>query len=119
MSGIINLTANDGLPAMAIILKNANTGEPDDSDTWDPIDVSDVNDIVYMKFRKKGTTTIIDTMVCVNENDGSDGKVIMIWSVTALAGLVAGLYEGEIYIDFDGSIQTVYDEVNFNIRADF
>jgi len=116
---MINLVANDGLPAMAITLKNAKTGESDDSDTWDPIDVSDANDIVYMKFRKKGTAVIIDTMVCVNETDGADGKVIMVWSPTALAGLVSGLYEGEIYIDFNGTIQTVYDEVNFNIRADF
>ena len=116
---MINLVANDGLPAMAITLKNANTGESDDSDTWDPIDVSDPNDVVFMKFRKKGSTVIIDTMVCVNENDGSDGKVIMVWSATALVGLESGLYEGELYIDFDGTIQTVYDEVNFNIRADF
>jgi len=116
---MINLVSNDGLPALAITLKNANTGESDDSDTWDPIDVSDANDTVYMKFRAKGSDVIIDTMACVNENDGSDGKVIMIWSATALSGLAAGLYEGELYIDFNGTIQTVYDQVDFNIRDDF
>lgn len=116
---MINLTANDGLPSLAITLKNANTGEPDDPDTWDAIDVSDPTSVVYMKFRKQGETAIIDTMVCVNETDGSDGKVVLIWPVTALADLEAGIYEGELYIDFNGTIQTVYDQVLFNIRADF
>lgn len=116
---MINLVSNDGLPSMAITLKNANTGEPDDPDTWDAINVSDPTAIVYMKFRKQGETVIIDTMACVNETDGEDGKVILIWSATALAGLEAGLYEGELYIDFNGTIQTVYDQVLFNIRDDF
>lgn len=119
MSGLINLVSNDGLPSLAITLKNANTGEPDDPDTWDPIDVSDVTAVVYMKFRKQGSTTIIDTMTCINETDGTDGRVVLIWSPTALAGLTAGLYEGELYIDFNGVIQTVYDVVRFNIREDF
>lgn len=116
---MINLVTNDGLPSLAITLKNANTGDPDDPETWDPIDVSDPTTTVYMTFRKQGETTIIDNMACVNETDGTDGKVIMIWSATALSGIVPGLYQGEIYIDFNGVTQTVYDLVDFNIRQDF
>lgn len=119
MSGLLDLVANDSLPSLAITLRNANTGEKDDPETWDAIDVSDPSTVVYMKFRKQGETAIIDTMTCVNETDGTDGKVVLVWSATALQGLTAGLYEGEIYIDFNGSIQTVYDVVRFNIREDF
>ena len=115
---MINLVNNDGLPSLSIWLRNAATGEPDDPDTWDAIDLSSVTDLAYMKFRAQGSTTIIDTIALVNETDGSDGKQVLIWTPTALA-VDAGLYQGEIYIDFNGTIQTVYDIVEFNIRDDF
>ena len=72
-----------------------------------------------MKFRKKDTTAILETITCSIVGDGTAGNVIMTWLASTLAD-AEGIYEGEIEITYDnGKISTVRDLLKFDVRAGF
>lgn len=108
MAEIIKLVANDNLPQVLLTLTDDTTGLP--------IDVSAAT--VSVKFRAQGSTVILSTLACTNQNTGADGKVLLNFPGTSLA-VAAGMYEGEIEINYGGSIQTVYDILKFKVRSDF
>lgn len=107
MNERIKLVQGDNLPYIRLTLKHA---------TGLPIDVSGAD--VNMYFRAKGSSTILSTIVCTKPNGGSDGKVIFNFSGNTL-DVDPGYYEGEIEIDFSGVKQTVYDTLQFQVRAQF
>ncbi len=115
MSKTIKWVKGDTKPAINVDLKDDETGDPADPDSWDPIDVSAGTTIVTMVFRKIGDSTIIDTIVFTKISGGAGGKIFLKLTATA-AGVSAGLYEGEIIIDYNGETQTVYDKLRFSFR---
>lgn len=118
MSTIYLVQGDDG-PEINTTLKDSNSGDKADPDSWDPIDLSDVATTIQMKFRATGTTAILQTIPCYKVNTGLDGKIFMQWPTGAL-DVDAGAYEGEIEVNIGGvSLQTVYDKLRFQIRADF
>lgn len=75
---------------------------------------------VRLKFRPLGSETIRTTIVG-SIVDGANGIVVFQWisEPTSLTGN-PGPYEGEIEITFDdGTVQTVYDLVKFQLRQEF
>lgn len=110
MASAINLVQGDTLPIISLILSDKDTGKP--------IDLSLPNTTVQMYFRAVGTTTILYTIHCSLYSDGSDGRVIFNFTTGQLSTLV-GAFEGEVEINFNGQIQTVFDIIKFNIRAQF
>lgn len=75
---------------------------------------------VRLKFRPLGSETIRTTIVG-SIVDGANGIVVFQWvsEPTSLTG-DPGPYEGEIEITFDdGTVQTVYDLVKFQLRQEF
>ena len=105
-------------PLLKFTLKDKNTGDPYDPDTWLPMDLTATT--VTMQFRKQGTTVVIDTLASTFDTDGTDGKIT--FSMTALAsgdGSQEGNYEGEIDISYGGELLTVYDTVPFLFRKGF
>jgi hypothetical protein len=121
---IIELVAGDTMPELNIILKDSNTalaGQTLDATnhaTWAIISLAAV-DTVKMKFRKKDTTTILETITGSIVGDGTAGNVIMTWLSSTLDG-AEGIYEGEIEITYDnGKISTVRDLLKFDVRAGF
>ena len=120
----IELVAGDTMPELDIILKDSNTalsGQTLDAAnhaTWAIISLAAV-DTVKMKFRKKDTTTILETITGSIVGDGTAGNVIMTWLADTLSG-AEGIYEGEIEITYDnGKISTVRDLLRFDVRAGF
>ena len=120
----IELVAGDTMPELNIILKDSNTalsGQTLDAAnhaTWAIISLAAV-DTVTMKFRKKDTTTILETLPGSIVGDGTAGNVIMTWLSDTLDG-AEGIYEGEIEITYDnGKISTVRDLLRFDVRAGF
>ena len=118
----INLVANDTKPEINLTLKDSNTAaagltlDPDDSDTWSAIDISDPT--VTVKFRALGVSTVLDTMTCI-KTAPTDGKCYMPWGADTLA-VSAGTYEGEISLTYtSGGILTLFDRLKFKIRDDF
>lgn len=110
MTDPIKLVSGDSKPTITITLTDAETGEP--------IDVSAVTTTVNLKFRAAGTTTLLDTIACV-VLDGVNGIVSFDFSGGELAGLDAGLYEGEVEIDFNGATQTLWEPLKFRVRDEF
>ena len=118
----INLVANDTKPEINLTLKDSNTAaagltlDPDDSDTWSAIDISDP--AVTVKFRALGASTVLDTMTCI-KTVPIYGKCYIPWGADTLA-VSAGTYEGEISLNYAaGGVLTLFDRLKFKVRADF
>ena len=118
----INLVAGDSKPEINFTLKDSNTAaagltlDPDDSDTWSAIDISDP--AVTVKFRALGASTVLDTMTCI-KTVPIDGKCYIPWGADTLA-VSAGTYEGEISLTYTaGGILTLFDRLKFKVRDDF
>jgi hypothetical protein len=73
-----------------------------------------------LKFRKKGSTTVLFTLAASDVGDNfKDGIAIFSFSGTQLA-IAEGYYEGEISITYSsGSIETVFKVLDFYLRDDF
>ena len=123
----IRLVSGDTKPELNITLRDSNTAapgttlDPSDPTTWKIIDLTGV-DKVEMNFRKVGSTTIHETILCTIVAPRTNGNVIMQWTTTALDN-IAGEYEGEIVITdtaaAGGKVITVRDLLKFDIRARF
>jgi hypothetical protein len=109
MVDTIRLVQGDTKPDIALTLTDEATGNA--------IDLSAATTTVYVKFRAAGTTTLLNTITCT-KTDALAGKVQFNFSGGVL-DVSAGLYEGEIEIDYNGDTHTVYDTLRFRVRDDF
>ena len=107
-NGTIKVVQGDSKPNITVTLTDEITGNA--------VDVSDPNTSVAVYFRKRGTTTLLSTIACT-KTDAVNGIVSFDFSGGVL-DVDAGLYEGEIEVDFDGLTQTVYDVLKFRVRED-
>jgi hypothetical protein len=73
-----------------------------------------------LKFRAKGATTTLFTLAAADVGDNfQDGIAVFSFSGTQLS-LAEGYYEGEIEIIYSsGTIETVYQVLDFYLREDF
>jgi hypothetical protein len=126
MAERINLVQGDTRPAIIISLNDDETGSP--------ISITESTTRLYI--RAVGEETVLLTLTAqllpgkvepngsINTDPpyealGSGGRMQFNWQAGDL-DIDAGAYEGEIEITFaDGSIQTVYDVLKFNVREDF
>ena len=110
MADVIRVVKGDELPTVTLTLTDDVTGSA--------IDLSAGTTSVSIKFRAVGSTTVSSTITCTKSTDGSDGKVNFNFS-SGVLDVDEGMYEGEIIINKDGSLQTVYDLLKFRVRASF
>lgn len=109
MADIIRVVQGDEKPDIVVQIKDNNTGSV--------IDLSAASTTVVIKFRAAGSTTILST-INTTKVDAINGKVMFNFS-GGILDVDPGLYEGEIEINFNGSIQTVYDPLKFRVRQEF
>jgi len=110
MADIIRLVKGDELPNVIITLTDDVAGTA--------LNVSAVTTVVKVKFKAVGGTSTLSTITCTNVTDGSDGKVQFNFT-SGVLDVDPGEYEGEIVVDQNGSLQTVYDVLRFRVRANF
>jgi len=108
MAETIKLVKGDELPQITLTLT--------DDVTSSAVNLSAATTTVNVKFRKKGTTTTLSNISTTKTTDGSDGKVHFDFS-NGVLDVDPGEYEGEVVINFNNSIQTVYDVLKFRVRA--
>ena len=120
-SQTLKLVTGDTLPELTFTLRDSNTPvagrtlDPNNSDTWAPIDVSGAT--VRLRKRELGSSTVKASLTCL-VSDGEGGKVVTNFPEGTLDK--PGTFEGEIEITFPlGGIQTVYDLIKFKVRGDF
>jgi hypothetical protein len=106
----IKLVQGDNLPEVTLTLTNQQNQEP--------IDLSASTTTVVVKLRALGGTTVLSTLTCVKPNGGADGVVMFYFPANTL-DIPAGQYQGEIEISFNGQFLTVYDLLQFSLRAEF
>lgn len=109
MSNLIKLVQGDNLPEVTLTLT--------DAQTTNPIDLSASTTTVVVKLRAQGGTTVLSTLAC-SKVDAVNGVVKFYFPASTL-DVPAGQYQGEIEISFNGQILTVYDLLQFTLRAEF
>jgi hypothetical protein len=107
---VIRLVKGDEKPVIVLTLTDDITGTP--------IDLSLGTTTVSVKFREAGTTTVLSTISCSKLSGGTTGQVQFGFTGGVL-DVDPGMYEGEIAIDFNGQVQTVFDTLRFTVRANF
>jgi hypothetical protein len=110
MSDVIKLVSGDNLPQVVLTLTDDSTGAA--------LDLSAATTAVSVVFRAAGGTTVLSTITASKVGDGSDGKVAFGFPASTL-DVAEGMYEGEVKIDFNGSIQSIYETLRFRVRASF
>ena len=121
-SDTINLVVGDTLPEVTVTLRDSNqaatgqTLDPNNSNTWNPIDLSGAS--VKMRIRKVGSTTVTSTLTMSIVSPATDGKATTNFPAGTLTE--AGLFEAEVEITFsNGGKQTVNDLLKLKVRDDF
>ena len=107
---VYQLVKSDQAPQIRAVLKR------EDNDAV----VDFENGSCALKFRKKGSTTVLFTLAASDVGDNfKDGVAIFAFSGTQLA-IDEGYYEGEISVTYSsGSIETVFKVLDFYLRDDF
>ena len=108
MAETIKVVQGDELPQIVLTLT--------DDTANSVLDLSLNTTSVSIKFRKRGTTTTLSTISTTKSTDGTDGKVTFNFAGGVL-DVEPGEYEGEIVINYNGTLQTVYDLLKFRVRA--
>ena len=88
-------------------------------DTGVAVDVS--SGTARLKVRKKGTDTVLFTLVASDVGDNlENGNLYFSLDGGQLATISAGNYEGELELTLaDSTVETVYERVDIVIREDF
>ena len=75
---------------------------------------------VRLYFRAKGSTTILSTLTAADVGTNLQNGIAIFSFGAGDLTVDAGYYEGEIEIIFtDGTVETVYEILDFKVRADF
>ena len=107
MADVIRLVKGDEKPLITVTLT-------DDSNS-SAMDLSAGTTSVTVKFRAKGSTTTLSTITTTKVGDGTAGQFTFDFSGGALTNASAG----EIIVNFNGAIHTVYDLLQFRVRDSF
>ena len=107
---VIRLVKGDERPVIVLTLTDDVTGSP--------IDLSLATTVVTVKFREAGTTTLLST-IATSKIGGGIGGQIQFDFLGGVLNVDPGMYEGEVVINFDGQVQTVYDTLRFTVRENF
>ena len=110
MADVIRLVKGNAKPDIILTLTDDNTASA--------IDLSAGTTTVTVKFRKQNTTAVLSTISTSKVGGGTTGQVQFDFSGNVL-NVDPGMYEGEVNIDFNGAIQTVYDVMKFRVRDNF
>ena len=110
MADVIKLVKGDEKPVIILTLT--------DDVTAAALDLSAGTTVVTVKFRVRGGTTLLSTISTTKVSSGTTGKVQFDFS-SGILDVAAGAYEGEIIINYNSSIQTVYDTLRFRVRENF
>ncbi len=114
MSSTILLVEGDNLPNVQVTLTNTATGKPLDLSAA----TNGFTPTLTAKMRQMGTTTVLAVIPVTFVNSGSDGLVEFAFAGNTLQ-VAAGMYEFEIDINWNGSIQTVFDTLRARVRQRF
>ena len=87
-------------------------------DTGEVVDMSGAT--VRLRMRRRGTETVLFTLNAIDSGTSLEDGIAIFAFTDGDLDLPAGRYEGEVEITFaNGSIETVYELLEFELREDF
>ena len=110
----ILFTLGDAYPVIYLTLRDRDTGDPTDPESWDPIRLDDGGTTVRVEFTKRGQDGVVGTAQCTKVSGGADGKVV--FSVPSEVSGAVGIYDGAIIIDRNGLSETLKDKLKIKVR---
>jgi len=110
----IKIVKGDSYPEPNLTLKDSETGDKGDPDSWEAIDLSQATVRVDF-YLLGGDATIAATAACTKINNGIDGEVFFRFPDAIINS--EGDFEGEIIIDRSGSLETVYKRFKVKVRG--
>jgi hypothetical protein len=108
-SQLVKLVSGDTRPVLVFQVRDRKTGNI--------VDLTDSSISVFMKFRERGSATTLQDIAC-EKTDPESGLCKMQWPKGSL-DVEAGRYDGEVYVNFDGEIQSDYEIIKFKLREGF
>tara|TARA_R110000803_G_scaffold46019_1_gene96683 strand:- start:143 stop:472 length:330 start_codon:yes stop_codon:yes gene_type:complete len=107
---IYNLVKDDTAPQVKATLTRQDTGAA----------INFAGGSCRLKFRAKGSSTTLFTLLAADVGDNfQDGIAIFSFSAGNL-DTQEGYYEGELEVTYaDDNVETIYEVLNFYLRADF
>lgn len=87
-------------------------------ETGEVVDMSGAT--VYLKLKKKNSSTVLLTLTATDVGTNLEEGVAIFVFADGDLDIDPGSYEGEIEINFsDGSVESIYELIEFFIREDF
>jgi hypothetical protein len=109
MTSAINLVQGDNRPFITLTLTD---------DAGGAIDLSDSTTVIRIYFRSVQSKEVLTIIPTTKVNGGSTGRVTFNFPGDTLE-VKPGNYLGDVEIDFNGEVQTVYEPLQFNVREKF
>lgn len=107
---VIRLVSGDNKPVIILTLTDDISGAP--------YNLTPTNTTVSVKFRAAGTQVTLATIPCTKIGSGADGRV-QFGFANGILDVPPGAYEGEVVINENGLIQTIYNTLRFRVRENF
>ena len=105
----VYLVRNDNNSQLKVTLTREDTGAV----------INLTNSTVRLKVKRKGTSSVLLTLIAVGSSDFQNGEAVFSFDSSALS-ISAGEYLGEIETTFtSGNIETTYDEITLVVRDDY
>lgn len=114
MSGTIELSTGDALKELNVTLRDSNTGDPADPESWDPINLTDSS--IRLDIYPLGSAVLLESFAFTKVSLGADGECYVPKQATLMTD-EDGTYQGEIVITDAGLEDTVQERIKFRVKA--
>lgn len=106
---LIHLVSGDTRPDLVFQVTNKNNGRV--------VDLTSSSISVFMKFRATHSVTTLADIAC-EKTDPESGECTLKWP-TGTLDVAAGRYEGEVYLNDGGDVQSDFEIQKFKLRDGF
>jgi hypothetical protein len=106
---LIRLVSGDSAPDLIFQLTDRSNGTP--------FDLTESSIMVFMKFRQRSDDETLADIAC-EKTIPESGICTLRWPPGVL-DVEEGRYEGEVYLNDDGDVQTDFEVLKFKVREGF
>jgi len=109
----IELSTGDALKELNVTLRDSNTGDPADPESWDPIDLA--TSTVRLDIYANGSVDILESFAFTLIGGGTTGECFVPRQACLMTEAV-GTYRGEIVVTESSLEDTVQERIKFRVK---
>jgi hypothetical protein len=110
----IELSEGDALLELNVTLRDSNTGDPADPESWDVVDLS--GSAARLDLYLAGESVPMESFQFSKVNNGVNGEAYVPRQSCTMTA-VAGTYYGEIVITTSGLETTIQERIKFRVKV--